>query len=102
MDIHTIRELVFAKQIRFTEHALDESGAARLSQSEVEESLLSGDIIEVESDARGTKYRVQGWTFYTRRVVESIVAVRHDDNADHDFANVITVFERKSKPRGGR
>ncbi|MDQ3814093.1 MAG: DUF4258 domain-containing protein [Armatimonadota bacterium] len=102
MDIYTICDLVRAQQIKFTKHASEERRHAQLSEAEVGESILSGDMLESQSDERGTKYRIRGDTFYTARTVESIVSVNVDEETEREFVTIITVFERKPRRKGGR
>jgi len=46
MDIESIRAAVRAKRIRVTDHADEEAGEDDLLLSEVEESVLCGEVIE--------------------------------------------------------
>jgi hypothetical protein len=101
MDIYTLREYVWQDRVRLTAHARQEMGAARLSEGEIRESILSGDLFSTESDQTGTKYRVQGTTFYTHRVVEAICAVEVDEETEQAQLVIVTVYERKPKRRGG-
>lgn len=102
MDIYTIRDLVRAEQIRFSDHAREELRHEWLSESEVSESILSGVILETEADERGTKYRIRGDAAPTGRTIESIVSVKADEENEREFVSIITVYERKPKRRGGR
>jgi len=100
MDIDTLREHVRQDRLRLTLHARREMAAARLCEAEVRESLLCGEMTATEPGQLGPKYRVQGGTFYTDRVVESVCALQFDEDADDTYLVLVTVFERKRKPSG--
>ena len=100
MDIYTIRDLARAQRIRFTQHGREERRHSQLSEAEVLD--LSGDMLGIESDEHGTKYRVRGETFYTGRTVESFVSIEVDEETELELVNLITVYERKPRRRGGR
>jgi hypothetical protein len=102
VDIYTLREYVRDDHVRFTQHARDEMAAALLSEGEVLESIVTGDLIDTESDETGTKYRVQGISFITNRVVEVICATEVDETTGQTQLVIVTVYERKPKQRGGR
>ncbi len=102
MDIYTLRDFIWDNRIHFTWHARREMQAARLSEVEVRESILSGTLIDTEADPTGTKYKVQGESFITNRVIETICAVSVDEATNQAQLIIITVYKRNPKRRGGR
>ncbi|QZZ22170.1 DUF4258 domain-containing protein [Leptothermofonsia sichuanensis E412] len=60
-DIDRIREKIRLRQYDMTAHAMEEMAEDLLTILDVEEAVLSGQIIRVEKDdPRGTKYVVVG------------------------------------------
>ena len=60
-DIDRIREKVRLRQYDMSAHAIDEMAEDLLTILDVEEAVLTGQIIRVEKDdPRGTKYVVVG------------------------------------------
>jgi hypothetical protein len=60
-DIYRIREKIRLRQYVMTAHAMEEMAEDLLTILDVEEAILSGNVIRVEKDdPRGTKYVVVG------------------------------------------
>lgn len=60
-DIDRIREKICLRQYGMSFHAMEEMAEDLLTILDVEEAVLSGQVIRVEKDApRGTKYVVVG------------------------------------------
>jgi len=100
MDIYTLRDFITSGNFYFTAHARKEQRAARLTSSEVEESVLTGDIITVESNQRGTKYVVEGRTFLTRQTIRVVCTISLDENGEEQLL-IITVYRKRTR-RGKR
>ncbi len=69
ITIEKIQQLVLEGKIRHRIHIYDKLEeinrlkGLRLTTDDVEESILSGEIVEIlDSDERGTRYRIHGWT----------------------------------------
>ena len=102
MDIYTLRDFIWDNRVHFTWHARREMQSAYLSEVEVRESILSGALIDTEIDQTGTKYRVQGESFITNRIIETICAVSRDETTNQAQLIIVTVYERKPKRRRRR
>lgn len=60
-DIDRIREKIRLRQYDMSAHAMEEMAEDMLTILDVEEAILSGQVIRVEkNDPRGTKYVVVG------------------------------------------
>ncbi|MEH2141661.1 DUF4258 domain-containing protein [Nostoc sp.] len=60
-EIDRIREKIRLRQYDMSAHAMEEMAEAMLTILDVEEAVLSGQVIRVEKDdPRGTKYIVVG------------------------------------------
>lgn len=60
-DIHRIREKIRLRQYDMSAHAMEEMAEDRLTILDVEEAILSGQVIRVEKDdPRGARYVVVG------------------------------------------
>ncbi len=82
-----IQRAVREKRYRFTDHALDEADADNLSEDDIVDVLLRGDLDSVyEDDLRGVRYVVRGDV--GRLVVD--VACRFQD--DGLLLIIITVY----------
>ncbi len=98
MDIYTLRDFITSGNFYFTAHARREQHAARLRSSEVEEAILTGDIIIVESNQRGTKYVVEGRTFLMRQTIRVVCTISLDENGKEQLL-IITVYRRTRRGR---
>ena len=98
MDIYTLREFIISGQFDFTAHARREQRAARLRSGEVEEAILTGDIIAVESNQRGTKYVVEGRTFLRRQTIRVVCTISLDENGEERLL-IVTVYKRRARRR---
>jgi hypothetical protein len=88
-DIDRIREKIRFRQYHMSAHAMEEMAEDMLTILDVEEAVLSGQVIRVEKDdPRGTKYVVVG-TALDRQTPVGVVG-RFASNGRY---LIITVYE---------
>lgn len=88
-DIDRIRQKIRLRQYDMSAHAMEEMAEDLLTILDVEEAILSGQIIRVEKDdPRGTKY-VVGGTALDRQTPVGVVG----RFASNERYLIITVYE---------
>jgi hypothetical protein len=88
-DIDRIREKIRLRQYDMSAHAMEEMAEDFLSILDVEEAVLSGQVIRVEKDdPRGTKYIIVGTTL-DRQISVGVVG----RFASSGIYLIITVYE---------
>lgn len=94
MDIHTLRDLVREGKRDFRWHALRECRAEGIAAAEVDEAVLSGEIIKEQEGSFGTTYLVEGVSGLGRRlrVVCGLEASQEDQQVWY-----VTAYERQTR-----
>lgn len=89
MDIQKIRELVRKKRYRFSGHAMQRKSLRKIRDKEVEEAILSGNVIDEKLDDKPYPSCLIQGASKEGKLINSVIALNEKD----ELVIIITVYE---------